>query len=163
VIGYSVKAFCLVRVWRLGKRPCSYSRGRSCWGSGPPAFPDDPLRGPHTGKLLTSQRHASSAACPGRALPRHALLQSTAACCRRVLGEPLSPRGRGGGVKMPFEVLILSSGTPDGGSRRFGVHARPPGSAGERAKRSMAGPPFPLRVHCTTVSCRATRMEGMRV
>jgi hypothetical protein len=47
-------------------------------------------------KLLPPQRNASSAACPGRALPRHALLQSTAACGRRVLGEPPSPRASSG-------------------------------------------------------------------
>jgi hypothetical protein len=60
-------------------------------------------------KLLSPQRHASSAACPGCAWPRHALLPSTAACGRRVLGEPPTPRADGGSgeAKMPFDILIL--------------------------------------------------------
>jgi hypothetical protein len=56
---------------------------------------------------LPPQRHAASAACPGRAWPRHALLQSTAACGRRVPGAPPAPRASSGSgrAKMPFEIL----------------------------------------------------------
>ena len=75
----------------------------------PPSFSRRPAPRPSHRKLLPPQRHASSAACPGRALPRHAVRQSTAACGRRVLGEP--PAGADGGsseAKMPFEILILS-------------------------------------------------------
>jgi hypothetical protein len=42
----------------------------------PQAFPHRPSRGPRTGKPLRPQPHASSAACPDRALPRYAVLRA---------------------------------------------------------------------------------------
>jgi hypothetical protein len=47
---------------------------------------------------------------------------------------------------------LPSSGTRSIGAEcRSGVHACPPSSVGERTKRSMAGPPFALQGHLTTV------------
>ena len=42
----------------------------------PPVFPNRPSRGPRTGKPLSPQPNASSAACPDRVLPRYAVLRS---------------------------------------------------------------------------------------
>ncbi len=65
-------------------------------------------RGPRTGKLLTPQRNASSAACPGRALPRHALLPLTAACGGR------RERGENNGMDPPDCTTAHSLGHDDG-------------------------------------------------
>ena len=59
---------------------------------GPPAFPNQPSRGPRTGTLLRPQPHAACAACPDRATPRQSLLCAAAAGSRGVLGPPPAPR-----------------------------------------------------------------------
>ena len=63
---------------------------------GKPVPPDRPSRSPRTGKPLSPQPHASSAACPDRALPRYALLRAAVAGHRWALGPPPAPRARGG-------------------------------------------------------------------
>jgi hypothetical protein len=55
---------------------------------------------------------------------------------------------------------LSSSGTRSIGAEcRSGVHACPPSSVGERTKRSMAGPPFALQGHRTTVQRGATHLD----
>src|SRR5215475_4197801 len=61
------------------------------------------------------------------------------------------------------DATIALADLASGGTRQVraaccgGVHDCPPGSVGERPKRSMSGPPFCLQLNLTTVEWRATR------
>jgi hypothetical protein len=66
-----------------------------------PAFPNQPCRGPRTGKLLWLQRNPSCAACPDRALPCYALLRPLrdAACLAGLVALCAAGRVIGGRVR----------------------------------------------------------------
>jgi hypothetical protein len=72
-----------------------------------------PSRGRRPSKPLKRHPHASCAACPARAKPRHAWLRAATAGCGCVLGTPPSPRansGRRRGARgCPSEVGSMTS------------------------------------------------------
>src|SRR5262245_36552509 len=59
------------------------------------------------GKPLTLSRTPSSAACPDRAKPRHALLRAAFAGRRSVLGAPLAPRAKRRSEKVALYFLSV--------------------------------------------------------
>jgi hypothetical protein len=91
--------------------------------SPPPAFPNGPSRDPGAKKPLRLYRNPSCAACPGRALPRDALLRAAAAGDRegaeaaasaaREGRPPAEADGGEGGAKMalvfPIRTMVTLS------------------------------------------------------
>jgi hypothetical protein len=75
-----------------------YMLGCGYQGCTDPAFPAGPFRGPDAKQPLQLHPPFTCAACPDRALPRHALLRADAADCRWALGPPPATRGGTTGI-----------------------------------------------------------------